>query len=34
MMFDILISLVIFALWIKNSYVENELQELKDDLGA
>ena len=34
LVFNVVVSLALFALWIKNSYVENELQDLKDDLGV
>lgn len=34
LIFDIIMALGLFALWIKNNYVEDELKELKDELGA
>lgn len=34
LIFNVVVSLALFALWIKNNYVENELDNLKDDLGC
>jgi len=34
LIFNVVMALGLFALWVKNNYVENELQDLKDDLGV
>ena len=31
---NIVLIVAVFALWVKNSYVQDELEDLKDELGV